>query len=113
MTKELYRKEINNVAKEVLKEPFPSDNMHGAKKNYIAVQHREHPEHGVTLEQLAKALNAVSRGSSATIVFFDTDSFAMYKKVASLMEEPSIVYKAANVWKVVAVVSQAEAVLST
>jgi hypothetical protein len=52
-------------------------------------------------------LDAVSKHSNATIVFFAAgtaaghDSFDMYKKVASLMKEPS------------AVISQAEAVLST
>eukprot|EP00957_Ditylum_brightwellii_P175062 13329317-Ditylum_brightwellii.AAC.2 len=97
MAKELYRKENDNVENEVLKELFPTDTMHEAKKNYIAVQQRKYCD--FSLEQLAKTFNAVSRGSKALL------------KEALLMKEPSIVYGAENVWEAMAVVSQAEAML--
>jgi polysaccharide pyruvyl transferase WcaK-like protein len=127
MMKELHLKEIEDTAKEVVRELFPSSiEQQGASstttnKKYIAVQHKtvQKRKEKKTFQDLATSLDAVSKHSNATIVFFAAgtaaghDSFDMCKKVASLMKEPSVVYEAENVWNVVAVTSQAEAVLST
>ena len=70
-------------------------------------------------EELAASLDKVRRHSKATVVFFAAgtapghDSFNYLKRVQSHMKEASIVYEAESVWKVMALISQAEAVLST
>ena len=70
-------------------------------------------------EELAALLDEIGRHSKATLVFFvaetapGRDSFNCLKRVQSHMKEASIVYEAENVWQVVALISQAEAVLST
>ena len=114
MTKELYDgKEIDNVARVVLEELFPIN----TRKKYIAVQFKEKLD--FRIEQLATSLDTVSRETNMTIVFFAAgtapghDSLALYKEVSLSMKEPNIVYEAENVWNVVALVSQAEAVLSS
>ena len=113
MTKELYGQEIDNVARAVLEELFPRI----TKKKYIAVQFKENLQ--FSIEQLATSLDTVSRGTNTTVIFFAAgtapghDSLALYKEVSLSMKEPNIVYEVENVWNVVALVSQAEAVLSS
>jgi hypothetical protein len=73
----------------------------------------------VPKKKLALALDEVSRMGNATIVFFAAgtaprhDSFSFYKQIAEMMKEPSIVYEVENMWKTVALIAQAESVLST
>jgi hypothetical protein len=112
MTKELYGKEIDIMADQVMDEIFPS----ASEKKYIAVQHNKA---SLVPDKLAASLDVVSKETGATIVFFAAgvvnghDSFDKYKKVAELMEQPSIVYEGLNVWKVVALISRSEALIST
>jgi hypothetical protein len=82
----------------------------------------QHKENGIQRERavLARVLDQASHETTnCTVVFFAAgtapgrDSFAEYHKLASLMKQPTIVYEAENAWKVVAVISQAGAVLST
>ena len=118
MTKELFHDEIDDTAKDVLKELFPDDQIRGTQKKYIAVQHSKHQLPGKTKE-LAEMLDAVSIETGAIIVFFAAgiaeghDSFPLYHEVSLFMKEPNIVYEVENVWKVVALISRAEAVLGT
>jgi len=115
MTRELYGEKINSLAKEVMQELFHNDTA--GQKKYIVVQHKACSSDSA--KNLASALDIVSKESETTIVFLAAgtapghDSFASYKKVASFMKEPSVVYEAEHVWKVVAVISGAEAVLGT
>lgn len=128
LTKQLFALEIKDMAKIVLNELFPD----GTVRKYIAVQHKRNQYKTETArttppgkdglkepEALAKMLDEVSRQTNAVIVFFAAgtvrghDDFSIYKHVASLMKEKSIVYEAENIWKVVALVSHAEAVFST
>ena len=122
MIKELYGKEIDSVARVVLDELFlvgDSDStLQGRmRKKYVAVQFKK--AQFSTDQKIAISLDTVSRKAQAIIVFFAAgtapghDSLALYKKVSLLMKEPSIVYEAENVWNVVALVSHAEAVLSS
>lgn len=120
MTKELYYDEINDAAKEVMNDLFPTNSQNITPMKYIAVQHKGNiMDDTQKLAELAESLDEVSRESNAIIVFFaggtapNHDSFQMYKAVASLMKQPSIVYEAENVWRVVGIISQAEAVLGT
>ena len=112
MTKELYAKEIEIMADQVMDEIFPS----AFETKYIAVQHKVG---GMVPDKLAASLDVVSKETNATIVFFAAgvvsghDSFDKYKEVAGLMEQPSIVYEGLNVWKVVALISRSEALIST
>ena len=118
MVRELFGDHVSSVATTVLKELFPD----GAKRKYIAVQHKIEMMKLGTEENkssLAQALDEVSKQSNCTIVFFvagtapSHDSLEVYRKVASEMTAPSIVYEAKHVWKVVALLSEAEAVLSS
>ncbi len=110
MTKELFSNEINQGAKEVLK------NL-GSGTKYIAVQHRKIKDEDP--KAIAAALDAVSRGSNATIVFFAAgtvpghDSYESYAEVKSFMKEKAVVYETENTWKAIGLISQAEAVIST
>ena len=112
MTKELYAEEIDIMADQVMNEIFLST----SERKYIAVQHRNKT---ANLEKLAASLDVLSEESNATIVFFaagivhNHDSFDMYSKVATLMTHPSIVYEATNVWKVVALISRSQVLIST
>lgn len=118
MVRELYGDHVSSVATTVLKELFPD----GAKRKYIAVQHKiEMGMMGMKKNKssLAQALDEVSKQSNCTIVFFVAgtapghDSLEVYQKVASEMTAPSIIYEAKHVWKAVALLSEAEAVLSS
>jgi len=118
MVRELYGDHVSSVATTVLKELFPD----GAKRKYIAVQHKwDLMMLGMenNKSSLAQALDEVSKQSNCTIVFFVAgtaaghDSLEVYRKVASKMTAPSIVYEAEHVWKAVALLSEAEAVLSS
>jgi hypothetical protein len=115
MTKALYGDLIDQTANDVMKE------LQGGKTDkestYIAVQHKVS---GINVMALAGALDQISKNyGNATIVFFAAgtvaghDSFEIYADVQSLMTQPSIVYKGEHVWKVVALISRAQAVLST
>lgn len=112
MTKELYAEEIDIMADQVMDEIFPST----SERKYIAVQHKSQ---SLKPEQLAASLDVVSKETNATIVFFAAgvvpghDSFDKYTEVAGLMEQPSIIYEGKNVWKVVALISRSEALIST
>ena len=112
MTKELYAEEIDIMADQVMNEIFPST----SERKYIAVQHRRTT---TNLEKLAASLDILSEETNATIVFFaagiipNHDSFDMYSKVATLMTHPSIVYEGTNVWKVVALISRSQVLIST
>jgi len=119
MIKELYGKEIDMMADEVMNEIFSVTDGTTTQSNgtkYIAVQHKIS---GLNIAAVAKSLDVVSKESGATIVFFAAgtvnwhDSFEKYEEIAALMEQPSIVYKAENVWKVVALISRSEALIST
>jgi hypothetical protein len=116
MTKELFSNEIDTASNEVLKDLFP--NRTESVRNYVAVQFRK-LETDLKEKRTARALDAVSRGSNATIVFFVAgsvpkhDSFESYERVAALMEEDAIVYNGENMWKAIALISRAEAVIST
>jgi len=120
MTKELFHDDIVDAAKEVLKELFQydsSDDMNVPRRKYIAVQHKI--KDMVNPSELAAVLDEISQNSGAIIVFFAAgtvpghDSFDVYRSIASHMKEPSIVYETKNTWKVIGLISQAEAVLST
>jgi hypothetical protein len=114
MTKELYGDLVDQTANTVMKE------LQGDKTEeptYIAVQHKVS---GINVTALAGAMDQISKNyGNATIVFFaagtaaNHDSFEIYADVQSLMKQPSIVYKGEHVWKVVALISRAQAVLST
>jgi hypothetical protein len=110
MIKKLYEKEIKEKSNEVLQDLFQNT----SKKKIIAVQHVNDYK-----PELPMILDTISREADATIVFFAAgtaphhDSFDLYKKIASQMTEPSIVYESENVWNVVALISIADAVLST
>lgn len=118
MIKELYHDKISKAAEEVMQDLFPSGL--NTRQKIIAVQHRSMGEKKDQLE-FALALDEVSirTGGNSIIVFFAAgtvpghDSFNDYKQIAQLMNEPSIVYEVENMWKVVGLISQAEAVLST
>jgi drug/metabolite transporter (DMT)-like permease len=122
MTKELFADQINEAANEVLQDLFPTRT--GNVRKFVAVQHNGWPDGKLAAKKglqkkLASGLDEVSRGLNVTIIFFAAgtaphhDSFADYQGVASFMEEEAIVYKAENMWKVVGLISRAEAVLST
>jgi len=112
MTKELYAEEIDIMADQVMDEIFPST----SERKYIAVQHKIQT---MKPEKLAASLDLLSKETNTTIVFFAAgivpmhDSFDLYHKVAELMTQPSIVYEGANVWKVVAIISRSQALIST
>jgi Polysaccharide pyruvyl transferase len=123
MTKELYGDVINQTANNVVMKELSQGAGDGAKNNnepissYIAVQHKVS---GINVAALASALDEVSRNyNNATIVFFAAgtvawhDSFDIYANVQKLMKQPSMVYPGEHVWKVVALISRADAVLST
>ena len=115
MTKELYGDHIASVAEEVLKEIFPHM---GPSKKYVAVQVQSTVGMKGHID-IVSALDEVSKHTNCTIIFFCAgtvphhDSFQVLQKLSSAMNQPSMVYMAENVWKVVALVSRAEAVLST
>ena len=121
MTKKLFASDIEDIAKPVFGELFPD----GKVKKYIAVQHKRNhyssskPGSIKEPEALARTLDEVSRNTNTIIVFFAAgtirghDDFSIYKHIASLMKEKSIVFEAEHIWKVVALVSHAEAVIST
>ncbi len=110
MTKELFSDEIQAGAKEVLQE------LKSVKK-YIAVQHRKIKDEDP--KEIASALDDVSRGLNATIVFFAAgtvnghDSYESYEEVVSFMKEKATIYRGETIWKVVGLISQADAVIST
>lgn len=115
MTKELFQTEIHGAAQTVLRELFPAK-----KEKYVAVQIRSGSISSNTNQaELAKALDSVSRHTNTTVVFFAAgtcpghDLFPSYKEVANRMKEPNIVYEAEHIWKVVALISEAEVVFST
>ena len=120
MMKELFADKINKVGKDVVHDLFHTRT--GNVRKFVAVQYngRKQAHTNSTLQMnLASGLDEVARGLNATIVFFAAgtcpghDSFATYESVASFMNEEAIVYKAENMWKVVGLISRAEAVLST
>lgn len=124
MTKELFHDDIANAAKEVLKELFPDDPMirggsSMSQTKYIAVQHNNNEMEMDHPREFAAILDKVSKNTGAVIVFFAAgtapyhDSFDVYHEISSYMTEPNIVYEMENVWKVVGLISQAEAVLAT
>lgn len=116
MTKELYKDLIDETFKQVQKDLFSSNHGDDVKK-YIAVQHKTK---GLNITELAQTLDGVSREAGGmTIVLFAAgtvpghDSFELYQEVKAAMTQPVIVYEMANVWKVVALISRAEAVIGT
>ena len=116
MTKELYKDIIDETYKQVEKELFLSNGDIDVKK-YIAVQHKTD---GLDVTELARTLDDVSREAGGmTIVLFAAgtvpfhDSFELYHKVKAAMTQPVIVYEMEHVWKVVALISKAEAVINT
>lgn len=118
MIKDLYPNEIHNAAQLVRNElqHLGSTKDFKSSMKYIAVQHKARQ---MKIESLAIELDNISKKSNATIVFFAAgtapghDSFAIYKEVQAAMKEPSIVYETENVWNVLGLISQAEAILST
>lgn len=116
MIKELYGKEIDMMADQVMNEIYSGTTTQSNGKKYIAVQRNTR---GLNITAVSKSLDVVSKESGATIVFFAAattifhDSFEQYEKIAALMKQPSIVYKAENAWKVVALISRSEALIST
>jgi len=111
MVKELYGDLVAEHLKEVRQSLFPEDE----DRKYIAVQFKE----SFDVEYLPGILDEVAKTTGCTIVFFAAgtapghDSFEVYKTVSEKMKEPAIVYEAENVWKTVAVISGAEAVLAS
>ena len=116
MMKELYHDKISKTAVEVMKDLFPAGMK--TRQKIIAVQHRA-INNEQEQQEFALALDEVSRAGNSIIVFFVAgtapghDSFSCYKQISKKMKEPSIVYEVENMWKSVALISQAEAVLST
>lgn len=118
MMKELFANEINEAANDVLQDLFPTKTGNGRK--FVAV-HSNGGRLASKAQQmkLASGLDEVSRELNATMIFFAAgtaphhDSFDAYEAVASFMKEEAIVYKAENMWKVIGLISRAEAVLST
>lgn len=116
MTKELFKDLIDETFKQVERELFSSNQGVDVKK-YIAVQHKIK---GLNITELALTLDDVSReAGDMTIVLFAAgtvpghDSIALYHEVKAAMTQPAIVYEMTNVWKVVALISKAEAVIGT
>jgi len=113
MMHELFSNEINQAANQVLQDLFPERT--GTMRKFVAVQHKP----GFNKEELASALDEVSRGLNASIIFFAAgtipghDDFNSYKEVARLMEEEAIVYEGENMWNIIGLISRADAVLST
>ena len=116
MMKELYPDKISIAAEEVLQELFPGGV--NTRQKIIAVQHRNIVS-AASQQELALALDEVSRAGNATIVFFVAgtaprhDSFSCYQQIKQMMREPSIVYEVENMWKSIGLITQAEAVIST
>jgi hypothetical protein len=125
MTKELFGDVVDQTAHDVMKELLQQVQGGGGititeepPTSYIAVQHKVA---GLNVTKLARALDQISKncGNNTTIVFFAAgtvaahDSFEKYAEVQALMTQPSIVYQGEHVWKVVALISRAQAVLST
>lgn len=123
MTKELFYREINAMAKVVSDElgSFFRE-AQGSGGRYIAVQHTgfgHGQKFGWNKRILAQTLDLVSRHMKAPVIFFAAgtaphhDDFSVYDEVSSLMEERSFVYRSEHALKVVALISGAEAVLGT
>eukprot|EP00536_Pseudo-nitzschia_multiseries_P002023 jgi/Psemu1/283431/fgenesh1_pg.27_\ len=132
MIRELYHDTIDAYASEVLKElvsvaaaaakadPKSSNSKSNTEPfRYIAVHRKKKDCDHACRSDLATHLDVVARESGALVVFFAAgtaqghDSFDMYREISSMMKEPSIVYEGEHCWKVVALISRAEAVLST
>lgn len=111
MVKELFGDRISSTLKEIRNSIFPEDE----NKKYIAVQFEE----SFDVQTLPQVLDNVAKETNCTIVFFAAgtapgqDSFEVYQKVVSQMKEPAIVYEVDDVWKTVATIAGAEAVLSS
>jgi hypothetical protein len=81
---------------------------------YMVVQANMHPEN-----LWAESLDEISRRHNLTTVFFRAgtapghDTLERYQKIAALMTTPYVIFEQEHVWKIVALISHAELVIST
>lgn len=81
---------------------------------YMAVQVNRHPAN-----MLAESLDEISRRHNLTTVFFRAgsvpghDTLEFYRQIAALMTTPYVIFEQEHVWKIVALISHAELVIST
>ncbi len=118
---EVFDTQVQQELEELAPDVFSSKNS-----KYVAVQH-ETAAHISTpgyTQELADALDDVSRNlGNIPVVFFaagrvgrplgDHVAFKMSREVASKMQQPSVLYETEHALKVAALVSKAEAVIST
>ena len=111
MTRQLFCSYVENV------DNFPDLKDILSRGDYIAVQHKERDLDPVAL---AAALDPIARETNCSIVFFAAgtvhwhDSFDAYRRVANRLNSTVFVLdNDPNVWKVVATVAHAKAVMST
>lgn len=120
MIRELFSEQIDGASKVVRAELGTKSHQ-----RLVAVQHRDNKIHEKGknkdryTQELASALDQVALQLNATVVFFAAgtaprhDSFDFYEEISQQMTQPAIVYRAENLWKVVGLVSLADAVFST
>ena len=114
MTKELHGDYVSAISEKVVNELFGG--VRGPKHVAVQAKTKIASNH---VKEIASAMDEVSKNINCTIVFFVAgtvpghDSISVMQEMSSMMTQPSIVYDAENVWKIVALLSRAEAVVST
>jgi hypothetical protein len=87
------------------------------EQKYIAVQMKQN--NGLKPRRVAKILDNIWQSTNFTTVFFRAgsvlghDSLGFYKKIASEMKSPFILFEEEHVWSVVGLISEAAAVLGS
>eukprot|EP00551_Chaetoceros_affinis_P017390 CAMPEP_0203706926 /NCGR_PEP_ID=MMETSP0091-20130426/54580_1 /ASSEMBLY_ACC=CAM_ASM_001089 /TAXON_ID=426623 /ORGANISM="Chaetoceros affinis, Strain CCMP159" /LENGTH=358 /DNA_ID=CAMNT_0050582931 /DNA_START=164 /DNA_END=1240 /DNA_ORIENTATION=- len=115
MVKELYGDVISSTVDEVRMSLFPGD----VNKKYIAVEFSFLFGYYEGIEKMAGMLDDIAKNTNCAIVLFASgtakyhDNINFYHKVADKMTESVFVNEEEHVWKAVATIAGAEAVLGT